>query len=131
MRFYGVQMIFVALAAVIVASCAPGWAETFGGGYAPATSLNIPGTPPSPDCRNIADLTSVVASKFGERTAYGAILGERQAVESNGWAVVVFASQGGRTWTLASVQPDGTACIQAYGVDWTPAGPLDEPAGDG
>jgi hypothetical protein len=41
---------------------------------------------------------------------------------SNGWTMTVWVSEGGATWTIAAISPDGKiACVLGDGTDWIDA----------
>ncbi len=73
------------------------------------------------------------APRCGQRQSLGETLatarGERPVslgLDRTGQVVELFASEGGRTWTLLVTRPDGASCIIARGRYWemlTPPGP--------
>lgn len=59
-----------------------------------------------------------------ERQAYGQYKESpiHYGTASNGWTMTVWVSEGGATWTLAAISPDGkVACVLADGQDWIDA----------
>ncbi|MBS4048177.1 MAG: hypothetical protein KG075_17660 [Alphaproteobacteria bacterium] len=59
-----------------------------------------------------------------ERQAYGQYKESpiHYGTASNGWTMTVWVSEGGATWTMAAISPDGKlACLLGDGTDWIDA----------
>ena len=64
-----------------------------------------------PTCRPWREVNQYLDHKFAEQpVAYG--------VQDNGSLLQIYASADTGTWTLVSMQPDGTACLLGAGNSW-------------
>ncbi len=73
-------------------------------------------------CPVYQDLKTVLLDKYNELPSGSGITAKGKA------AVIVFASPGGATWTIAIIGPDGRACLTATGENWLDVIPPKEPA---
>jgi len=71
--------------------------------------------PAAPTCMPVAELSRSLAEQYGERLRV-------QAIRSNGSMLQVYASAGGRTFTIASISVNRVACILDTGEYWTEKG---------
>ena len=75
--------------------------------WLPAAAQQIP-------CRPFPDMKRALVDQFQEReAAVGQINGQQ--------IVVLFSSEGGKTWTMVTVNTGGMACVIGAGAHWTPA----------
>lgn len=62
-------------------------------------------------CGPLKEARASLLEKFHETEVGGGLVNERAAI-------LVFASPGGKTWTVLAVSPDGTSCLLSAGTDW-------------
>ena len=68
------------------------------------------------------DVAKVLASQYDEHPV--------EAGAANGALVVLFASNGGATWSLVAMLPNGMACLEASGEGWQAHPAVPEPSKD-
>jgi len=69
------------------------------------------------ECYTVESLQAVLAGRFGEGVAFS-------GAAKSGLSVTLFASKAG-TWTIATIDPDGIACLVAGGTNGRlPKGPV-------
>lgn len=68
-----------------------------------------------PICAPVEALTRVLREQFNELLVSSGTM-------AGGMRVLLFASEGGATWTVAVLAPSGAACVGPTGIGWRPHG---------
>lgn len=77
----------------------------------PSGRVNPSDAPTVPMCGEYDQLRSYLADEFNEQPT-------SSGLADDGTIMQVFASMSAGTWTMVSVQADGTACVLATGQAW-------------
>lgn len=65
-------------------------------------------------CKPIAEMKALLIERYHEREVGAGMAGQTQIF-------VLYASEGGKTWTMLAIGTTGLACAVATGSHWTPA----------